>query len=909
MYILKHAFFLILLLVFQGFAIAQDTPPDSTQVKQNTPDSLRTENRSQRLQALDSLQRSAQNDSLRVANDSIPPSNKKGDIDTTVKYSAEDSINFSVDNRIVNLYGDARINYGDITLEAERIIINYEDNTLTAYGVEDSTGRMIGKPIFEEGLNKYQTTRMVYNFQTRRAYIQGVVTTQGEGFMHGHEVKKTEENDLYIKNARYTTCNLGEPHFDIFAPKLKVIPGDKVVSGPFIMRVNKVLTPLGFVFGMFPSSKNRSSGVIFPSYGEERRRGFFISNGGYFWAINDYVNLAVTGNLYSKGSYGLRAGSTYRKRYKYNGNMVFNFTNTKTDETEANQISSRDFSLTWSHTPQNIGRSSRFSVNVNARSNSFAENNFNGVESNITAQLSSSVSYSKTFTGTPFSMSLNSRFNQNLSTKAADLQLPELSVNMANRNPFLGKGKSPRTWYEKIVIRWAMRGTNRISNTISSDSIAPINLETLPKLFKNARRGFTHNIPVSTSMKLLKFFTLTPNVNYTERWYFERLNYSYDEVNDVVVEDTVRGFQRVYDFSTGASLATRIYGTLNFTKGRIKAIRHVINPNISFSYRPDFGKESFGYYESVRVNAEGDEELRNRYRLGVFGSPGQGRSGNIGLSVSNNLEMKVQPKNDTTNTTKKVTILNNLAFSTAYNIFAEQFKLSNINFSTNTVLFNRLLNVAISGSIDPYIYVLNAPITFNAEGERVVSQSRINEFAWNNGQGLGQLRSLRLSFNTSLNPKSFQASSTPPPNNPSQGPNSGIGRPEQLTDPDLQYIEDNPNLYVDFSIPWNLRTTYSINRTKTGFQDPRVIQSLRFSGDLRLTKNTIISFNSGYDFEQKDFTTTSINITRNLHCWEMLFSWVPFGNFESFEFTIRAKSSILQDLKLNRRRSFFDVRN
>ncbi len=828
-------------------------------------------------------------DSIASKSDSIVA---KGDIETTVKYSATDSILFSVDGQIVYLYGNAKINYDQITLEGAEIEINYNTNTLTAHPRIDSTGRMIGKPVFKDGVDNFETKDIKYNFKTKKAYISGVVTQQGEGYMHGEEVKKNQDDELYINHGRYTTCNLAHPHYFISSRKLKIIPRDKIISGPFNLVINDVPTPLGFPFGMFPSTIDRKSGVIFPTYGEEVRRGFFLRNGGYFLAINDYINLALTSDFYTKGSFGLNASSTYIKRYKYRGSFRFNHSTLKLGD-EGDDSKSNDFRISWSHSPQNKG-TGRFSVSVNAATSTFNQNNALDVPNSIRTTLNSSISYSKSFTGTPVSMGLSGRFNQNLTTKEVNLLLPELSVNVQNVYPFQKKGKAASTWYEKLVFRYTLNGTNQINNRINKDSIAPFDLNTLPDLVSTSKKGFRHTIPISTSVKAFKYFTLTPGFNYTERWYFEKLDYSYDPDSMRIDTDTINGFTRINEWSTGASLTTRIYGTYFIRGKKIEAIRHLITPNISFSYRPDFSDPKFGIFQEVQNNEEGDTELRSRYQGFVFRAPGKGKSGSIGFGVTNNLEMKVRSQKDTSKTFVKIPLINNFSISSSYNLIAEEFNLSTIRWNGNTSLFNRKLNLTLSGNIDPYIYELDEPITINEDGKRVVTQSRVEKFAWNNGRGIGQLTSITLSARTSLNPKAFETEDRV--------------RKSTMKEGEKEFILNNPDLYVDFNIPWNLTLGYSLSRSRVGFNDPRVTQTLRFSGNLSITEKTKIQFTSGYDIEKKEFTLTRFNITRNLHCWEMLFSWTPFGIFESFDFTIRVKSSMLQDLKLNRRRSFFDLR-
>lgn len=857
MHILRTSFFFLLFLLFSFAGVSQipvqRVPRDSLNALRNRP--------------------IAENDTIR--SDSTV---RVGDIETTVKYFARDSILFSVDAKHVYLYGDARIEYGEIQLSGERIEVDYDENLLIAYPIYDSAGNVVGKPVFQEGDSRYETNSLKYNFKTRRAYISGVVTEESEGFMHGEEVKKDEQDHLYIRNARYTTCNLAHPHYYIKARKLIVVPSKKVIAGPFSLNINDVPTPIGFPFGMFPAPDQRASGVIFPTYGEEVRRGFFIRNGGFFWAISDYINFTITADAYTSGSFGINGSSVYRKRYKYNGNLNWNYTSSKFGE-EGSESIAKDFRISWSHTPQNYG-TGRFSININAATNTFNQNNNLRVEDNINRTLNSSVSYNKSFQGTPFSMGLNARFSQNLQTKAVTLLLPDLSVNMQDRFPFARKNQSPQNALQRIKIRYTMSGQNKVQNRVSSDSIAPFDFDNIGQLFADAKRGVRHAIPISTNLNILKYLTLTPNFTYTERWYFERYNFDTSSGRPVVT-DTTQGFYRVYDYATSASLTTRLYGTLVFKKGFLQAIRHTLIPSISVSYRPDFGQEKFGYYEEY-VDANGRDQLANRFQGGIYGVPGSGRNGSIGFGLGNNLEAKVLDKSDSVPKSKKINLLNNLAISSSYNFLADRYKLGNIRFSTSTNILGNLLRAAINGTIDPYVY------RYNDAG----NQERLDEYAWNHGQGIGQISNLTVALNTTLNPKALSTKD--------KVENS------RASDAEKEFMINNPDLYVDFDIPWNLNVRYSLTRRKTGLEDSKVIQSMSFNGDMRITKNTMVTFSSGYDFESKKLTQTRFSLTRNLHCWEMLFSWTPFGRFQSYDFTIRVKSSILQDLKINRRRSFFD---
>jgi hypothetical protein len=862
-------------------------------------------------------------DSLKVDTTEVVDKKPVGDITTTVEYSSTDSINLNVRSKLVKLYGDSNIDYEPIGLSAERIDIDWNTNTIAAEGVEDSLGNVVGSPVFKNGIEVYETNDMAYNFKTQKAVISGLVSQQGDGIIHGNEVFKNANNELFIPYTKYTTCNLAHPHFYIAARKVKAIPDDKMVAGPFNMVINDVPTPLGFFFGMFPETSHRSSGVIVPSYGEQKIKGFYLENGGYFFAINDYMNLAVTGSIYSKGGYGINIRSQYLSRYKYNGNFNFAFTKQNlTSDTDAEQNITKDFRLTWSHAPKSTG-TGKFSANINAATATFNQNNvLSTTNDQIRATLSSSVAYSKSFTGTPVTMGLNARFNQNLKTRKVDLLLPEFSANVKNIYPFQKKSGGSSGVLDKLSFRYTLNGLNKITNQISADSIAPFDFETFPKLVERANNGMKHTIPLGTSLKALKFFTVSPSFNYQELWYTSRLDHRYDSLSTSIVTDTIPGFQRAYSYGASVSMNTRVYGTYFFNRETgIQAIRHVLNPSIGYSYRPDFGDPKFDYWQEVQSNENGDTRYRGRYEGYVYGQPGRGESSALSFSLTNTLEMKVKSKKDTTNTSEKIPLLRNFGLSSSYNFAADSFKLANISARATTSLFNNKkifkesasldnTSINLSGNIDPYVYVLDSMVD-NGTEDPTIYQRKIDKYAWNNGDGFGQFTNVTFSLRSGIraNPKKKEGSGTsgidPRDVNRMQDMlNSGtLSYHEEAI---IQSLLDFPEQYVDFNIPWSLGFTYSLNYRKVGFREGDVTQAITFNGDLSLTPKWKVTFTSGYDLVKKEWTQTRLGLFRDMHCWELNFSWVPFGRFTSYDFTIRAKASLLQDLKLNRTRSFQD---
>ncbi|MCF6359794.1 MAG: LPS-assembly protein LptD [Cyclobacteriaceae bacterium] len=889
--------------------------------------------------SLDSIPLLSSDSSLRAKVDSVaklPP----GDIKTTVIYNAEDSITINMFTKNVKIYGSGIIDYNPIQLDAQEITINWEENYMQANGVADSTGKVQGKPLFKNGSEEYQTNEIKYNFKTEKASITGLVTTQGDAFIHADKVFKNANGELFNQTTLYTTCNLEHPHYSIKARKVKIIPNKEMIAGPFNMIINDVPTPLGFAFGMFPDQQSRTSGVIFPDFGEETVRGFYLKNGGYYFAISDYINLDLTGDLYTRGGWAIRAKSTYNVRYKFRGNFGATFSKFKQEnEATLEDDISNDFRLVWSHTPVSKG-TGRFSANINYATNSYNKNNqLNNQNDQIRATLSSTVNYSKTFAGTPFSMGISGRYNQNLNTKQADLLLPDLTFNVQNIYPFKGKGSSGNKWYEKIVFRYALKATNKATNRLtvpvttedifddegnlllpgeqtSVDSIFDINSETIPFLLSQGSNGVKHNIPLSASFKLLKHFTISPSLNYDEIWYFKKLDYSYNEQIKEVEIDTIKGFNAIRSYSTSASLNTRIYGTVLFDREYgIKAIRHMMTPSISYSYRPDFGDEKFDYYQTVQVDSTGATRQFSRYSGFVYGQgPGVGESSSISLSITNTLEMKYKSRKDTTDQANKIALLRNFGMSTSYNLAAEQFKLSNISIrATADLLKNKELSESIkttglsinfNGTIDPYVYQLDSIIDEGGENQKVY-QVKLDQFTWANGQGLGQFSKFNIAMNTGFQGSKRGGSKSSSSRNMGQGTDN-INTNSAKEEAELNEFIANPDLYVDFNIPWSIRLTYNVNFTRNGFDEGKVTQSLRFNGDISITDKWKLTYQSGYDFENKKFTEARFNVVRDLHCWDMTLSWVPFGRYQSYNFTIKAKSSLLQDLKLSKKRNSTD---
>jgi len=867
-----------------------------------------------------------------VKRDTIPATPKKGDIETTINYNAKDSMNVSIHDKIVWLYGESKITYGSVEVTGDEIIIDYANNTITAQNNRDSLGNAVGYPTFKNDQELYETKGMTYNFKTKRARIREVVTQQGEGFLQSATAYKNEKNEIFSIDNSYTTCNLAHPHFRIRATKTKAIPHDKIVAGPFYLEFNDIPLPAGFLFGMFPAQRESKSGIIFPSYGEERRRGFNFRGGGYFFDISDYVKLALTGDIYSKGSHALYANSTYTKRYAYNGNFSFAYSKNLPGTNIEDRSEQNDFRLAWTHSPQSKG-TGRFSASVNAATSNFNKNNnmINGSIdptssrlSNVTSQLSSNISYNKKFAGTPFSLGINMSHNQNLVSGLVDLPLPNVTLNMTNQYPFQRKGKT--SVLDNFMFGYSMAATNRISNQISPDSIAVYNLDNLPTFLRNSRKGVKFTVPVSYSFKALKYFTVSPSFQYNGRIYFEKIRYRYsvpgqiDKTSPLVI-DTIKQINQVGDYTFSTSMTTRVYG-MYFIKNpnsKVKAIRHIINPTVGVSLVPDFTKNE-NYYQLLRRNqtavvsskvvdaggvsqqvpspdattAANDKQAYYYQSLYtgpgfVYGGAPTGKAAALTFGVGNNLEMKVKGAKDTID--RKVMLLNNFSISSNYNFIADSFKLANFGLAANTSILNNLININASGTLDPYNYIRRVT---DAEGTKV-PEVRSRELAINAGK-LGRITQAQLALSTNLNPKMRSKE---------QQTREKVAK-SNIPESDKQHIIQNPNAYVDFDIPWSANINYNLGYTHGLNQKTAFKQAITVSGDVSISEKWKINYSTGYDFKAKDFTQTSFTVARDLHCWVMNLSWVPFGRYQSYNFTIAVKASILQDLKLERRKPFLD---
>ncbi len=802
-----------------------------------------------------------------------------------VKYSAEDSIRFDRINNIVYLYGKSRIAYEQFELIADYIRLDQKNNLLFAKGQTDSkTNRYKGRPIFtQSGDPPVTTDSLFFNFKTKKGKTYGTFTDVEGGYIQAGQSKKNQYNEVSIKNAIYSTCNLQHPHFGIHITR-GIVTEKQIVTGPAYLVIEDIPFPIAIPFGFFPKANKRASGILFPTFGEEQERGFFLRDFGYYIGLNDYWDAELRGSIFSKGSYEGRLAARYRKNYKYDGSLNFRYASTKTGIEGLNPLRTQDFNLTWNHSQrQEANPGTTFSASVNLGTGSYFTNTGAGgtydPEQITRNNMSSSIAYGKTFADGRMNFTSSFRHEQNITAGTVGLELPVFNFSVNSFNPFDSKNRvGEQKWYQKITFGYRLDGSNSISTTEKE----LFKKESLNKL----KTTFTHTPSVGLSLNVLKYFQLGPTVNYGERWYLQTIRKHYISnrtgTQDSLLTDTVRGFARNYDYSFGTGLSTKVYGQMNFKKGKLVALRQVMTPLISFSYRPDFSSDRFGFYRTARGVI--DPSVQQRYSI-FDGGGSSGRSAAIGFSLDNNIEAKVRSKSDTSTAFQKIPILQGLTFSGSYNLVADSMKLSAITFSGRTALFKQKLGINFNGSFDPYVF------------DPVLGRT-INRFTITDGK-LARLTNLSLSLNFSLNSSELKERH----DNMEDQQNRITMTPQQRED--LERISRNSNAFVDFNIPWNITASYSFQYSKFGLQK-NITNTFNFNGDLSITPKWKVVYSSGYDFKLNKLTYTQLSIYRDLHCWDLNFSVVPFGPYRSYSVDLRVRASILQDLKLSKRRSFQD---
>ena len=842
-------------------------------------------------------------DSILIASPKKSRINKsRADLDAVVNFTSADSM-LIIGRDSAFMYGQSNISYGEIKLTAAEIQMAMANNTVYAMGRLDSAGELVDRPVFNEKGTDYEAKTMRYNFKTQKGYITDVVTQQGEGYLTGGLAKKDVNNDFYICDSRYTTCdNHDHPHFYFHITKAKVEPGKKIVVGPTYMVLSGLPLPLAVPFGFFPFTDKYASGVIVPTFGDDLNRGFYLSNGGYYFAINDNIDLALTGEIYTKGSWGLGATSSYAKRYKYSGNFNVNYLKTIVGEKGSPDYSSQtNFQVIWSHQQDSKANPNMsLSSSVNFSTSGYSRNDVNSYYNSqafTENTKSSSVNMSYRFPNSKWSLSTSLNLSQRTQDSTLTVSFPNLTLSMSQVYPFKRKKAiGAERWYEKIKITYT--GIFQNSLTSKQDQFFK------KSLVKDWRNGMNHRVPVSATFNIFNYINVTPSLNLSDRMYTNRVNRSWDADRGVERMDTTYGFYNVWDFSGSVSFDTKLYGffqPLGFLGKKVKMIRHVLTPSLSFSGAPDFGSPFFGYYGRYNyIDRQGMEQVReySRYPNSIFGVPGKGKNGSVSLSFSNNLEMKVKSDNDSIGE-RKISLIENLSLSQSYNMAADSLRWSDIS-SSILLRLTKDFNLNLSATWDPYLYGLDSYGT----------PVRIDKLRLLNGHGWGRLMRTGTSFSYTFNNDTFKKLFSSSSKN-EEGDTSTSGSENERRRNDKKKDKDTPMVdgYEQWTLPWNLSVSYSINYGYGAFNkqtmeyDSKFMQNLSFSGSIKPTKNWDFSFSASYDFNVNKLAYMNCNISRDLHCFTMRASFVPVGPYKNYNFHIAVKSSMLSDLKYDKRSS------
>ena len=834
---------------------------------------------------------------------------QKVDLDHIVEFSARDSIVLVGRNHAV-MHGGSKITYGDIDMTAATISMDMDSSQVHAIGVPDSVGELTGSPVFKDESGEYESRVMKYNFKTRRGYITDIVTEQGEGFLTGGVTKKTEGDEYYIKDGRYTTCDDHEhPHFYFQLTKAKVKPGKNVVTGPAYMVLEDLPLPIAVPFGYFPFSEKYQSGILVPTFGEDYNRGFYLRNGGYYLALGQHADLALTGEIYTRGSWGLSAQSSYSWRYRFNGSVSVNYLTTVTGEKgDRDYNKMHNFQVLWSHSQSpKANPYLTFSASVNFATTGYTRNSLNTYYTSAFTEntKSSTVNLTYKIPNSKWSISTNANISQRTADSTLTVSLPNLTVNMSQTAPFKRKRQvGDERWYEKIKVSY----TGRFQNSLTAKQNDFLH----KSLVKDWRNGMSHTVPIQATFNMLKYFNVTPSLTINDRMYTSKIRQQWDPNASAVVRDTSYSFYNVFDFNFAVSLSTKVYGFFKPLKflgklsEKLQMVRHVMTPSISFSAAPDFGSPFWGYYGNYEyVDARGvhHNERYSYFQHGLYGNAPNGKSGTLSFTIANNLEAKVKSDNDSTGF-KKISLIENFTLSQSCNLAADSMKWSNLNTSIMLRL-TKGFNLSLSATWDVYKYALNE------NGTPV----RINKLRLFNGGGWGRLSSTGTSFSYTFNNDTFRRNKNKDkkkePPKPQEGldrrgnDENGESRDEGGPTTDLELIDG----YAKWECPWNLTVNYSLSYGYGTFNydkleyNGRWTQNLSVNASIRPTKNWSLSASASYNFDTHKIAYMNCSISRQMHCFEMSASFVPVGPYKSYNFHIAVKSSILQDVKYDKHSS------
>jgi len=870
----------------------------------------------------------AADDSITVKSDSI----NKDALDAPVYLTAKDSmVMIMEEGNILYLYGKGTAKYKEDNLDAEYIRMNADSSLLYAKFGLDSVGAKFGYPVFKSKDQQTEMEEVSYNIKTKKMFTRNVITQQGEGFITAEVAKKMPDDSFYMLNGKYTTCDNHEhPHFYFNLTKAKFRPGKNTVTGPAYLVVEDVPLPIAIPFGFFPASKSYSSGILMPTYGDEMARGFSLRDGGYYFAFNDYVDLALTGEIYTKGSWGLTARSTYMKRYKFSGNFDASYLVTITGDKDSKNLpnsdynQSRDFKVNWRHSQDSKANPyGTFTANVQFSTSSYNRNDFTASTLNDITQntKASSVSYSYHSPTIPLSINAAASINQRSKDSTLTVSLPDMTISLSSIYPFKRKEQiGSERWYEKIYFSY----TGTIRNSITD---VKENQFFQKNMIRDWRNGMKHSIPASASFSLFKYLNISTSFNYNANWYSNRSDYRYNNLtNSILPVDTVYGFFQTYDYNAGVSMNTKLYGMYKpwslfgkWTKG--VQIRHVLTPSVSFSGAPDFSDPKYGMYKDIIYMDNTMQKHVQRYSLyqnQLFGGPSQGRTGAISFSLDNNLEAKIPIAG--TDSTRKVSIIDNLGLRMSYNFLADSLNWSVLNASVRLKILKSTLS--LSGNFDPYLYGPNG--------------RNINVLRWKAGKGIGRFMGTSTGYSYSLNNETFRKlfskgdkESSKPEDTETTTSDEDIDTEGQTEEGGNQPVRKSllqtekkegdydSDGYLLFTIPWSLSFNYSINlaydtqnfNQVTREYPYKLSQTLGFNGNISPTKAWKITFNASYDFDTKSIVNMYCSVTRQMHCWSMSASIVPIGPYQNYSFTIAVNSSLLQDVKYKQSSNYRDAVN
>ncbi|WP_460218836.1 putative LPS assembly protein LptD [Psychroserpens sp. MEBiC05023] len=839
--------------------------------------------------------------------DSIPKKKKKETLEGIVNYKAKDFVRMNQKENQTTLYNEAEVTYTDMNIKAGIIVIDHGKNLVYAGRLKDTSDVYTQKPVFTQGQSVIEPDSIIFNTVTKKALVFNSKTEQSGGYIIAEKTKMENDSILFIQNGRFTTSeNEEDPEYYFLMRNAKVVPGKKVVTGLTNLFIYDVPTPIGLPFAYFPMTSKQTSGIIMPTPGQDlgnTDRGYFLQNGGYYFAISDYVDLAVLGDYYTNGSYGLRLESNYGLRYKFRGNLSFRYENLINGERGFPDFSkSTIYNIRWSHSQDaKSNPNSRFSASVNLGSSRYFQQSINqlNLPSTQNNTLASSVSYSKTFQGEPqVNMNLTATHSQNTNTEQINMTLPTFQGSVGRMFPFAPQVGTKKGFIQNINLQYNVRAENRIQTTDS--------LFFKSEMFDDARIGALHSIPITTNFKVFKYFSMSASANFEENWTLNTINRFQDDNGDIVTED-LNQFDRFFTYNFSTSIGTTIYGMFNFEKEgkdpRIQKIRHVMRPSISYNINPAFDQ----YYDTFEVvDADGttvgdvERETYTRFEGSLFGTPNRTFSSSMGISIGNNFEAKVRDRDSTATEPKKIKLLNNLNFSTSYNFAGDSLQWSPLRVSGGTTLLKDKMNVNFGMVLDPYALDNN--------------NRKIDRFNIDNGGSLFRLTSASLNISYSLTSKSFEGNSGNDDRATQESLRNGgraddlFGKPQDFADQRLsdddrdKSKDDEDSELYNYKIPWSLRLAYAVNYSNSSRQNTISNNSLMFSGDIELSPRWSVGASSGYDFVNKGFTQTQLRFERDLLSWRMNFSWVPFGTYKSWNFFIGIRSNLLKDLKYDKRR-------